>query len=186
MLLKTLFSFCLWSLSHIKTHKPGFPCKSQRITFKVTQRDDQYACIVLLPTISQYNSCKFITSYSPEKKKKLTYLKLTLYSLTLSVREKGNLGVGNCRAHLPCICVSYAVSNLQLAHFFSCARSVMCACLQIKWITVKPAGTFLPSFCSSHTLKKKLLIYFTQYSSLTTVTLKMCQENLCLSQKGRQ
>lgn len=118
VLLKMLSSsLCLWSLSHMTTHKPGFPCKSRRIAFKVTQRDDQYDCVVLLPTISQHGSCKFITSYSQEKE--VTYLKLTLYSLALSVRKKGNLGVGNCRAHLPCICVMQS-QTCNWHNFFMC------------------------------------------------------------------
>lgn len=107
--------------------KPGFPCKSLRITLKVTQRDDQYACVVLLPTISQHGSCKFISSVF--SRKTLTYLKLTLYSLAPSVRKKrGNLGVGNCRAHLPMrLCFKLVTGTF----FFSFLRerSVMCACL---------------------------------------------------------
>lgn len=84
-------SLCLWSMNPIKTHKPGFLCKPLRITFRVTHMDDQYACVIPLQTSSQHAFCKFITSYSPGKKK-LTYLKLTLFSQSFCEGEGGIWG----------------------------------------------------------------------------------------------
>lgn len=78
MLLKTTPSFqCLQSMQH------HFPCKSQWITFEVTERQDQHTSVVLLPTIAQHGFSR----------KKVTYLKLTTHSVS-SLCE--NLWVGNC------------------------------------------------------------------------------------------
>lgn len=132
-------SVCLWSLSHMKTHKPGFPCKSLRITLEVTQRDDQYARVFLLPTNSQHGCCKFITSYSLGKK--LTYLKLTVFSRSLC-EEEGESGCGQVQS------ISHAFVFHMQSQTCNWHKYLMCTlcdehrCLQMKRITVKPAGSF--------------------------------------------
>lgn len=158
---------------------------------------------VLLPTVSQNaGSCKFITSLFtlPPRKKKVTYLKLILnFFLALSGREKGESGGGQLQSSSPMhlcfkcsLCKPRSGTFLSFFLFFLCSRSVMCSCLQMKWIGVKAAGTFfflLPSYCSCWLLVKNLLIYLhARRSCLTSLTLKMCRENflsLC-AQNGRR
>lgn len=48
----------------MKTHKPGFPCKSLRITPKVTQRDDQYAHAAARPAVSLPRVQRFTSDFT--------------------------------------------------------------------------------------------------------------------------
>ena len=111
---------------------------------------------VLLPTVSQHTgSCKFITSLfslflSLSPLKKVTYLKLTEFFLALSGREKGESGGGQLQSSSPMhLCFKCSLCkprsgtfSFSFFFFFLCSRSVMCPRFQMKWITVKAAGTF--------------------------------------------